>query len=404
MQLTNLRLVGGWTTNFLKKYAKVKNWIISQGVTLLQIFETTTTQYYLHLYEQLMMHQYTWCGSTPHIFSYHVPHEAETKSLDFIDIDLQKMDDHCRRLRSSALGWPMTAKGAVTILFNKGSCKISDRNLFPVWGYPPYVMWSKQERNTHQCQEWFQHTCVITYIISYSIDVSRYADIMVAKSLASSFWPVWRPCQRVNHLLIGTAQKGPRCFCALLLLPFFQSFPKQRNDHLYHQHASTLHQSSPLLMTCFAITESTQRSKQLDVVVFKMKAATIAQLIMNWSITSCPLGTGCIPGKLDTHMDGLETLVRRFLANALTKNRMTNIEPSIVIMTQLTKFNLILRYFHSENISTYRWSTLIYLYTSFMFLDLVSETTYWRNIHNLQNMTKPSNSPKHTTPLAVQIF
>ena len=76
----------------------------------------------------------------------------------------------------------------------------------------------------------------------------------------------------------------------------------------------------PLLMTCFVITESTQRIKQLDVVVFKMKAATIAQLIMNWSITSCPLGTGCIPGKLDTNMDGLETLVRTFLANALTKN------------------------------------------------------------------------------------
>ena len=36
------------------------------------------------------------------------------------------------------------------------------------------------------------------------------------------------------------------------------------------------------------------------------------------------------------------------------------------------------------------------LYTSFMFLDLVSETTYKRNVYNSQNRTKPWNSPKHT--------
>ena len=123
-----------------------------------------------------------------------------------------KMDDHCTRLRSSALGWPRTDKEAVPILFIKGSSKISGSNLFPVWGDPSYLMRSKQERNTHQCQEWFQHTYVSTYNILYH--VSMCSDMLNLYSQSHS-----KPCfglyedhaERVNHLLIGTAQK-PRCF------------------------------------------------------------------------------------------------------------------------------------------------------------------------------------------------
>lgn len=127
-----------------------------------------------------------------------------------------KMDDHCTRLRSSALfrmanDW--YSKEAVPILFIKGSSKISDSNLFPVWGDPSYLMWSKQQRNTHQCQEWFQHTYVSTYNILYH--VSMCSDMLNLYSQSHS-----KPCfglyedhaKRVNHLLIGTTQKGPRCF------------------------------------------------------------------------------------------------------------------------------------------------------------------------------------------------
>ena len=102
-------------------------------------------------------------------------------------------------------------------------------------------------------------------------------------------------------------------------------------------------------------------------------------------------------------------LFERFWPTRWPRTTMINIEPSNCDHDNwLMKFNLILRYFNSENISTYRWSTLISLYTSLMFLDLVQykklpiEGTYiicktW------QNPEIPVNTHTHNT-LSCSIF
>ena len=222
MQLTNLRLepgeVGGWTTHQIR--------IISPRGKHKQIIQylKPPPSNYLNLYEELLMHQYPCCCYCccccccccwVHLIYFHIMFHMRLRPIPWISSTsiYSKMDDHCRRLLSSALGSPMTDKGAFTILFTKGSCNISDRNLFPVWGDPSYLMRSKQERNTHQCQEWFQHTYVSTYNILYHVSMCPDMLNLYSQSHSKPYFGLYEDyAKMVNHLLIGTAQKGPRCF------------------------------------------------------------------------------------------------------------------------------------------------------------------------------------------------